>query len=120
MSSSPLSATRPRARPIAWPHNSAPSASSRRREDDAPRGTMNTYTLLSGQTVELDDPPPAVAAFLARAQAALADPNVSVGQLTNLIYGTENPLLDTTTVPGQAIVNRAAFESPLYHVLTDL
>src|SRR5580698_2222742 len=80
---------------------------------------MNTYTMLSGETVQYPDPPFEVSNFLAKVRLAAADPNVNVNQLTELIYSPENPLLDTSILPGRAMVTKKIFENPVYHIMTD-
>ncbi|HEV3385113.1 MAG TPA: hypothetical protein VG097_09865 [Gemmata sp.] len=75
---------------------------------------MNTYTMLSGETVQYPDPPFEVANFLAKVRLAAGDPNVNVNQLTELIYSPENPLLDTSILPGRAMVTKKIFENPVY------
>jgi hypothetical protein len=80
---------------------------------------MNTYTMLSGETVQYPDSPDEVTSFLAKVRLAAADPNVSVNQLTELIYSDENPLLDTTILPGRAMVTKKVFENPVYHIMAD-
>ena len=81
---------------------------------------MNTYVTLGGRAIEYPDPPAALAAFLARVRAAAADDSVGPDAMLLLAYGPENPLLDTTLVPGRAVVTAAAFEHPVYHVVADL
>jgi hypothetical protein len=81
---------------------------------------MNTYALLSGEVVEYPNQPAAVNAFLARVMAAANDATVSPADLLALVYGTENPILDTTGVPGRAIVTKTVFDNPVYRVLADL
>jgi len=83
-------------------------------------GAKHLYSLVSGEVVEYPDQPAAVNAFLARVTAAVNDLAVSPAELLSLVYGTENPILDTTTQPGRAIVTKAVFENPVYRVLADL
>jgi hypothetical protein len=80
---------------------------------------MPTYTLLSGEKVAYL-PPPAVADFIARVHAAVADPGVGVSEVVELIYGPGNPILDRTMIPGRPVVTKAVFDSPEYKVLADL
>jgi hypothetical protein len=80
---------------------------------------MHAYTLLSGETIQYTDPPADVASFLAKVRLAAANPNVDLNQLTLLIYSPENPLLDTTILPGRAMVTQKTFDNPVYHILTD-
>jgi hypothetical protein len=85
-----------------------------------PEGAKHLYSLVSGEVVEYPDQPAAVSAFLARVLAAVNDPAVSPAELLALVYGAENPILDTTTQPGRAIVTKAVFENPMFRVLADL
>lgn len=80
---------------------------------------MPTYQLLSGETVKYPAPAPAVAAFLARVLHAAGDPAVDVNGLIGLLYGPENPILDTTLIPGRPMVTKAVFADPVYHILAD-
>jgi hypothetical protein len=81
---------------------------------------MPTYHLLSGETISYPAPPAQVAEFLAQVHVAAGDPAVDVNQMIELIYGPENPILDTTFVPGRPMVTKAVFDNPVYRVLTDL
>jgi excisionase family DNA binding protein len=79
---------------------------------------MPTHETLEGRTLTYETTPEQ-AAFLARVQAAAADPAVSENDLIALIYSPENPLLDTTMLPGRGMVTKAVFDNELYHVFTD-
>lgn len=81
---------------------------------------MERYTTLAGETVEYRRPEPALAAFLARVVDAAHDPGVTESAMIDLLYGPENPLLDTSIIPGRGVVTKAAFEHPVYRVLQDL
>jgi hypothetical protein len=81
---------------------------------------MNTYTCASGEIITYPDPAPDVTAFLARVRAAADDPAVDRNQLIELIYGLENPLLDKGILPGRAMVTKAVFANPIYHIMSDL
>ena len=81
---------------------------------------MNTYQLSSGETLSYPDPPAPVAAYLAQARAAAADPAVTPAELIALVYSPDNPLLDTTILPGRGMVTKAVLDHPVYHVLADL
>jgi hypothetical protein len=80
---------------------------------------MNTYKLVSGETIRYPDPPPPVAAFLARVRLAAQDPTVSIGQMIDLVYGPDNPLLDHTVFPGRGMVTVAVHADPVYRVMRD-
>lgn len=81
---------------------------------------METYTTLTNETIEYDAQEPSVAAFLARVRSATNDPDVTESALTELIYGSENPILDHTIFPHRGAVTKAVFGNPLYHVMLDL
>jgi hypothetical protein len=81
---------------------------------------MNTHALISGEVIEYPTQPTPIEAFLSRVRAAVNDPAVSPAGLLALAYGVENPLLDTTTIPGRALVTKAVFENPVYMVFADL
>jgi hypothetical protein len=79
-----------------------------------------TYSLLSGETLTVSLPDGPLADFVARVRVAANDPGVSINQLVELLYSADNPLLDTTILPGRAMVTRATLDNPVYHVLLDL
>jgi hypothetical protein len=79
---------------------------------------MNSYTTLNGFVIEFDKLSKPEAAFLARAQAASEDPKVSTDQLIALIYGPENPILDSSL--GHPMVTARTLEHPLFRILSDL
>ena len=81
---------------------------------------MERYTMISGEAVEYERPAPEVAAFLARVVDAANDPSVTESDLTDLIYGTENPILKQGILPHHGVVTQEVFASPVYHVMTDL
>lgn len=82
--------------------------------------STRTYTTLSGRELNFEEPTGAVAAFLARVEAAAADPRVSEDALIALVYSAENPILDTSLMPGRGTVTPRVFADPLYHVMTDI
>lgn len=79
-----------------------------------------THRLLSGETIEYERPTGPLAAFLRRVRDAVNDPRVTETELSALIYGTENPLLDQSVLPGRGVVTRAVFADPVYHLMLDL
>lgn len=81
---------------------------------------MERYTAINGEVIEYPTPDAKTAAFLARVIAATNDPRVSEGELVELVYGKENPILDQTLFPGRGAVTADVFENPLYHVMSDL
>ncbi len=76
---------------------------------------MQTYKLLSGETITYESSP-----FLTRVRDAAADPGVSPDELLDLIYSEQNPILKSGVLPGRGVVTRAAFENPIYHIMLDL
>lgn len=88
----------------------------------APKTTapMERHTTIAGETLEYPRPTGELAAFLARVRAAAEDPRVSEGELVELLYGRENPLLDHTIFRGRGAVTREVFANPVYHVMLDL
>lgn len=78
------------------------------------------YETMSGETIELPEPSAAVAAFIQRAQALLADAAVTEGDFIGLLYGRENPILDQTKHPERGTVTAAVFADPWYAVVADM
>ena len=77
------------------------------------------YTLLSGETVEFIAPAGELGAFMRRVIAATKDPEVTDTELTELIHGPENPLLDATVVPGKVVATSETYRDPMFHVMLD-
>jgi excisionase family DNA binding protein len=77
------------------------------------------YTTTVGEMVEYDATPEE-AAFLARVRSAVEDPRVTVGELTDLVYGLDNPVLERGIFPARGAVTKAVFARPIYHVMLDL
>lgn len=78
---------------------------------------MKTHTCVNGRAIEYE-PSNAEQKFLDRVAAAVEDPKVKEPDLVALIYGPENPLLESKA--GYSFVTPAAFTNPVYRVLTDL
>lgn len=78
------------------------------------------HDTVSGHRIEFPDPDPKLARFLRKVQETLDDKKTTEDDLTALIYGSENPILDHGLVPGRATVTRDVFDNPVYHVLSDL
>lgn len=78
------------------------------------------YHTVAGEVIEYPTPEPELAAFLARVIDAAHDPRVTEGELIELVYGRENPLLDQTIFPGRGAVTKAVLVDPVYHVMQDL
>lgn len=83
-------------------------------------GPLERHTTLAGEELTYPRPGPELEAFLARVRAAAEDPKVSEDGLIELIYGSENPLLDHTIFEGRGAVTLEVFENPVYHVMLDL
>lgn len=81
---------------------------------------MPSYTTTLGEILEYPKPPAKVAGFLRRAQEAAEDPRVSENDLIDLIYGTENPLLEQGKFKGRGAVTKETLSSPLWPVFLDL
>ncbi|KYF52336.1 hypothetical protein BE04_45040, partial [Sorangium cellulosum] len=77
------------------------------------------YTLLSGETVEFATPVGELGTFLCRVLAAARDPAVSEADLTDLVLGPENPLLDKTAVAGRSVATADVYRDPAFHVMLD-
>lgn len=78
---------------------------------------MKSHTCVNGRTIEYD-PTPAEERFLAKVAAAVDDPKIKAPDMLALVYGPENPLLESKA--GYHFVTPAAFENPVYRVLGDL
>jgi excisionase family DNA binding protein len=82
---------------------------------------MITHELLDGNSISYEPPPAGeLAAFLDRVRAAVDDPTITERALLDLVYGTENPLLDRVQFPGRAVVTLTAYENPIFLVMLDL
>jgi excisionase family DNA binding protein len=82
--------------------------------------TTERYTTILGEVIEYPAPTPDVAAFLARVKRDAHDPAVTEAQLSELVYGRENPVLDQTVFPGRGAVTKAVHANPVWHVMQDL
>ncbi len=80
---------------------------------------MKKYLTISGETIEYKPATTELAAFMERVRVASEDPAVLVVQLEALVYGLENPLLSKDVMPGRAVVTRATYEDPCFHVMLD-
>jgi excisionase family DNA binding protein len=81
---------------------------------------MPTHMTLSGHEIEHDPPPRAVAAFLAKLRAMVADDAVHEQAMIGFAYGPDNPLLDHSLFAGRGAVTKETLADPLYHVTADL
>lgn len=81
---------------------------------------IERYTSTTGEVIEYPTPSPETAAFLRRAIAAANDPSVTEGELLELLYGRENPILAQGIFPGRGAVTKAVLADPLYAVIVDL
>lgn len=78
------------------------------------------HITVTGEELEYERPTGDLAAFFARIVDAANDPRITEAELTALVYGKENPLLDQSIFPHHGAVTKAAFADPRYHVLLDL
>lgn len=81
---------------------------------------IETYTMLTGETITYPAGDAAMSDFMAQVVIASTDPNVSQNDLIELIYGKESPLMDQTIFPGRGAVTKAVFADPRYSVMLDL
>ena len=81
---------------------------------------MERYTCWDGEVIQYPPPDGATAAFLAQLRDAAHDDRVSWSELTDRIYGVDNPIMDTTIFDGKGAVTPSVFRNPLYRVMTDL
>lgn len=79
---------------------------------------MKTYKTLNGHEIVYDSLNKTESAFLARAQEAADNPGVTTDQMIALVYGRENPILDSTH--GHPMVTPHVLDHPLYRILSDL
>ena len=77
------------------------------------------YTTVNNQVVEYGDFDPAEAAFFAKLEALVADDTVSPDQMRAIFYGVENPTLDSTALPGHAVITKASLRDPLFRIGID-
>jgi excisionase family DNA binding protein len=81
---------------------------------------MATHIDRHGGAIE-HAPSPAVREFLQALQATVDDASASVGDLVELLYSADNPLLDPPgPAPGRGVVTRRALADPSYLVMLDL
>jgi hypothetical protein len=78
---------------------------------------MKNYLCINGRVFDFE-PTADEQKFIDCVAAAVDDPKVKESDLVALIYGPENPLLESKA--GYSFVTPAAFANPVYRVLTDL
>jgi len=81
---------------------------------------MERYTTLTGEILKYEKPRPEVEDFLTRLRVAVNSPEISQSQISELIYGLENPITDKTIFKGRGAITKAVFLDPLYHIMLDL
>jgi excisionase family DNA binding protein len=79
-----------------------------------------SHVCVNGKVLVFDEPPPDIAAFVDQVRAAASSKKVSLDGLIAMIYGSDNPLLSKTMLPGYSMVTPEVFENPVYRVLLDL
>lgn len=77
------------------------------------------YTCVNGRTFELDINDVQIE-FVQRIANLVEDNRVTDAELLALVYGPENPLLESQKTAGYSFVTPAAFESPMFRALLDL
>ena len=80
---------------------------------------QDTYTNLDGKTVHLDLTPKEHRFFF-RVEDASQDPGFTQDDMTSLVYGPDNPILNHDMLPGRHMVDDQAANHPLFKVLEDL
>lgn len=81
---------------------------------------MRRYKMLSGDVIEYEAPAKEVDDYLAQIKVAANNPDISPGELVDLMYSEDNPLLKTGIIPGRGVVTREVSNHPVYHVMLDL
>lgn len=81
--------------------------------------TTRSHHTVSGHRIDYE-PTPEVEAFLRRLEAMIDDPKVDEQRMIGFAHSVENPILDQTLVPGQAMVTKAVLEDPVYDVVRDM
>ncbi len=77
------------------------------------------HTTLMGERLEFPKPVGLIAPFLTMVEQAAADPKVTEEGIKRLVWGPDNPLLDTTTLPGRALATLETYEHPAFRVMLD-
>lgn len=78
------------------------------------------YTTVAGEVIEYPTPAKNVTAYLSIVTEAAHDPRVSEGELVEMVYSKDNPILDPTIFKGRGAVTKAVLANPVYHVMQDL
>jgi excisionase family DNA binding protein len=79
-----------------------------------------THTTLQGRELTFEEPTGELAKFLKRVEEAAANPKATEDDLIALVHSNENPILDTSILPGRGMVTPRVFALPIYHVMNDL
>jgi len=80
------------------------------------------YRTLAGDELDYPAPSEQLARFLDRVTEAANDPAIEAGEMTDLIYGPDNPLLgpSTSALPERRSVSRETWANPTWHMMLDL
>ncbi|HWZ90735.1 MAG TPA: hypothetical protein VNW92_17865, partial [Polyangiaceae bacterium] len=58
--------------------------------------------------------------FVARILQLTKDPSKTASDLVDLVFGSENPILDKTLFPGRSAATKAIHDTPIYRVFADV
>jgi excisionase family DNA binding protein len=83
-------------------------------------GVGSPFPLVNGDELTFTASTPQVRAFLERVSAASQDMRVGVPELTRLVWGPENPLMDTKILPGRAMATESTYNDPAFRLMLDL
>ncbi|HHH30585.1 MAG TPA: DNA-binding protein [Polyangiaceae bacterium] len=83
---------------------------------------MPTYRTLAGEELEYPEPSKQLARFIGRLNEAVNDPDVGADEMTDLVYGPDNPLLgpSTSALPERRSVSLETLADPTWHMMLDL
>ena len=81
---------------------------------------MPVHVTLFNHTIKYPKPTPALAKFIKRLEAMVADTKVPEDQFRAVLFGRDNPLLDHTLYPERGPITAATLKDPVYPVLMDL
>lgn len=77
------------------------------------------YTFTNGEELEYDIDDPELESYLSKVREAAQDPDVSSNELLDLIYSTDNPLMDSDVIPGRGVITDEGREHPAYDIMID-
>ena len=84
------------------------------------KGPTDRYTTVAGEVYEYPRPSKEVRQFLKRVRDAANDPRLSAPELAELVYGSDNPLLDQTVFAHRGAVRLETWDEPAWRVMLDI